>query len=123
MQNGIDTHQVDSLDQTSLDPHDTAAKLRAWRDKHRERRGLNDNGRVAGAYGNSAALMPDGSVQPSRLLRLKQVMDLMPLSRSTIYAMIARDEFPRQVSLGGGIVAWHEWEIARWIAERPAAQQ
>lgn len=93
-----------------------------WHDERREYgKAATERRSIKGAFGSTAVRMPNGSVQPARLLRLKQVMDLVPLSKSTIYALIAKGEFPQQVSLGGGIVAWREWEILRWIAERPAA--
>jgi prophage regulatory protein len=36
-----------------------------------------------------------------RLLRLPEVKHLTGLSKSTIYARIAEDSFPRQISHGG----------------------
>lgn len=59
--------------------------------------------------------------KPERLLRLPQVRDRVPMSRATIYEWVRRDKFPKPVNLGGGMVAWRESEIERWIAERPAA--
>lgn len=41
------------------------------------------------------------------------------LSRSTIYAEIAKGKFPIQVKLTGGrAVGWHEDAIRDWIAAR-----
>ena len=41
------------------------------------------------------------------------------LSRSTIYAEIARGRFPRQVKLTGArSVGWHEAAVIRWIESR-----
>jgi prophage regulatory protein len=43
------------------------------------------------------------------------------LSTSTLYALMARDEFPRQVSLGSGTaVGWVEAEVDQYIADRVA---
>jgi prophage regulatory protein len=53
-----------------------------------------------------------------RFLRLLAVKDRVALSRSTIYAKIAKGEFPRPVDLGGRIVAWKESEIEAWMQER-----
>lgn len=55
---------------------------------------------------------------PSVIIRLSDVLQRTGLSRSTIYNRIARNEFPRQVSLGARAVGWIEQEIERWIAER-----
>lgn len=53
-----------------------------------------------------------------RLIRLKEVVSRTGLARSTIYAMIAVDLFPRQVELTPSRSAWVESEIDAWIAER-----
>jgi prophage regulatory protein len=51
-------------------------------------------------------------------LRLRDVQLRVPYSRSSIYLMISRGEFPRQISLGGRAVAWLESEIDDWIESR-----
>ena len=56
---------------------------------------------------------------PDRLLRLPEVMGIVGLSRSTIYAMVEQGLFPQQVLLGQRAVAWWESEILAWIASRP----
>lgn len=62
-----------------------------------------------------------------RILRLRDVINVTGLSRSTIYAEIAKTSFPRQVQLTGSrSVGWHERDIAQWIQSRlstAAAQQ
>ncbi|MDB5738250.1 MAG: hypothetical protein JWO65_1918 [Sphingomonas bacterium] len=57
-----------------------------------------------------------------RLLRLKQVLDLIPVGRSTIYEWMAKSTFPQSVVMGGGIVAWRESGVHAWIAERPTTE-
>jgi prophage regulatory protein len=56
-------------------------------------------------------------VRPSiTILRRKQVESRTGLSRSSIYAMMAKDEFPKAVSLGGGrAVGWIENQIDQWL--------
>ena len=57
-----------------------------------------------------------------RLLRRLDVADLTSIrSRSTLYDMIRRGDFPPPVKLGRSS-AWRESEVRRWIADRPAAQ-
>jgi tRNA(fMet)-specific endonuclease VapC len=46
------------------------------------------------------------------ILRLKSVMSRTGLSRSTIYDLMSRGEFPRPVKLTGKAVAWPESAIA-----------
>lgn len=60
------------------------------------------------------------------LIRLPEVMKRTALSRSQIYELMDRGEFPRSVKITGArSVAWAEAEIAGWIAnllaEREAA--
>ncbi|MDK9425250.1 AlpA family transcriptional regulator [Vibrio parahaemolyticus] len=54
-----------------------------------------------------------------RFLRLKEVMSLTGLGRSTIYKFMADEtDFPRSVPLGGRAVAWVESEIEEWMESR-----
>lgn len=55
-----------------------------------------------------------------RIIRLKEVMKLTGLARSTIYKFIAANEFPVPLSLGGRCVGWLESEIHDWILARVA---
>ncbi len=53
-----------------------------------------------------------------RFLRLKEVMALTGLGRSSIYKFMEENTFPKSVSLGGRAVAWVESEIEDWMSER-----
>jgi prophage regulatory protein len=52
-----------------------------------------------------------------RLIRLKEVMRLTALSRSTIYSRMNEGQFPKPVSLGERAVAGVECEIEDWIED------
>ncbi|KZE25330.1 helix-turn-helix transcriptional regulator [Crenobacter luteus] len=54
------------------------------------------------------------------MLRLPEVMKLTGLSRSTLYALVQRGQFPRQIQLGARSVAWLSSDIEAWIAARIA---
>ncbi|MGX1101067.1 helix-turn-helix transcriptional regulator [Amorphus sp. MBR-141] len=54
-----------------------------------------------------------------RLLRLKEVVQLTGLSRSTLYRRVADGSFPRPRSLGPNAVAWRLSEVEAWIDELP----
>jgi len=56
------------------------------------------------------------------LIRLPLVKQRTGLSRSTIYAKIAMDEFPGPVNLGPRSVGWVDSEIDQWIADRVAVR-
>jgi len=54
-----------------------------------------------------------------RLMRLPEVMHRIPYSRAKIYEMIARNEFPAPVKLGGGRASfWRQSEVDRFISEK-----
>ncbi len=55
-----------------------------------------------------------------RLLRLKDVIEVVRLSRSEIYRLIALDRFPKPIPLGERAVAWTEDSINEWIESRIA---
>lgn len=57
-----------------------------------------------------------------RFMRLPEVLYTTGLSRSTVYEMIGRSQFPSQISLGGKNVAWLESEVEEWMAERIASR-
>lgn len=52
-----------------------------------------------------------------RFIRLKEVMRLTALARSTIYKKMKEGTFPKTVSLGDRAVAWIEGEIEDWIED------
>jgi len=52
------------------------------------------------------------------MLRVAQVIELTGLSRSTIYAMVKRGEFPANHSIGSRAVAWREAEVLQWLRDR-----
>lgn len=53
-----------------------------------------------------------------KLLRLADVRERVPYSRSTIYQKISRGEFPKPISIGERAVAWLESDIDAWIESR-----
>ncbi len=56
--------------------------------------------------------------QANRLLRLKQVVLKVGLSRSQIYKLIARGLFPEQTKIGPKISVWPEHAIDQWISRQ-----
>ena len=57
-----------------------------------------------------------------RAIRIKEVMQKVSLSQSTIYAMIAKGNFPSPFELTPGRVAWDEEEVDAWLATKKAAR-
>jgi prophage regulatory protein len=53
-----------------------------------------------------------------RIWRLPEVLNQTGLSRSTIYEMISRGDFPQQVKLGPRAVGWSSEDVVHWIDSR-----
>lgn len=53
-----------------------------------------------------------------KYLRIKQVAELVGLSRATIYNMEKAGTFPKKTPLGERAVAWRESEITAWMESR-----
>ena len=52
-------------------------------------------------------------------LRLQAVIRVTGLSRSTLYRLIADEQFPRPVRLGPRAVAWRRTDVEAWGEARP----
>ena len=53
-----------------------------------------------------------------QIIRLKDVMALTGLSRSTIYLRMVQGKFPNKINLGSRAVGWISSEVNEWIEER-----
>lgn len=56
-------------------------------------------------------------------LRLPAVMQRVGYSKSRLYALISRGEFPQPIRIGQRASAWLESEIDAWIAARVSASR
>jgi prophage regulatory protein len=57
---------------------------------------------------------------PRELERISTVIRRTGLSRSSVYALAARGDFPKQINLTPACVAWDRSEVDAWIAARIA---
>ena len=57
-----------------------------------------------------------------KFLRIQQFQSLVGLSRSQIYALISRGNFPKQVKVSEKASAWLESEVDSWMTERVASR-
>lgn len=53
-----------------------------------------------------------------KILRCRDVQEVTGLSRSTIYRMMDRDDFPRATKLGVRAIGWRQSAVADWIEGR-----
>ncbi|MHA6346723.1 helix-turn-helix transcriptional regulator [Roseivivax sp. CAU 1761] len=59
---------------------------------------------------------------PERHYCRPTVEELTGLSRSTIYSLMDRGDYPRPIKLSARIVAWPESRIDTWVAQRASRQ-
>ncbi len=53
-----------------------------------------------------------------KVIKLKEVMSLTGLSKTSIYKFAASNSFPKPIPLGGRAVGWIESEVQSWIESR-----
>jgi len=58
-------------------------------------------------------------LQPSVFLRMPAVVHMTGLGRSTIYRLVAEENFPPPVRLAKRAVAWRRVDVETWSAGRP----
>lgn len=57
----------------------------------------------------------DQQIQACRLLRLPQVLELIPVSKSTWWAGVKTGRFPKPLRLGERCTVWREKDIAALV--------
>jgi prophage regulatory protein len=50
-----------------------------------------------------------------RILRIKTVLELTGLSRSTLYRKVQRGEFPQQIKLSERCAGWRQSSVHAWM--------
>jgi prophage regulatory protein len=58
-----------------------------------------------------------------KLIKIKDILGRIPVSRSTLYNWIAAGKFPSQVHLGGYGAFWVEDEIDAWLTAQVDAER
>ena len=59
--------------------------------------------------------------QEKRLLRIDEVLEMVNISKSVLYEMMGRGEFPRPVRISRRAVGWPQQDIHDWLDSRPTA--
>lgn len=70
------------------------------------------------AFGGLLQAEASRTFAPDSILRLRPVMDISGLGRSSIYNYIKAGNFPRPRKLGARSVGWLASEIFEWVASR-----
>ena len=64
-----------------------------------------------------------GTIMSIKILRRPEVEQIVGLSRSTLYAMMAENTFPKPIKLGKRAIGWPDNVIAGWIEERTSGDK
>lgn len=67
-------------------------------------------------------ILNEQNAQNLRLIRRKEVQAKTGFGASSIYAEMAKGNFPKPIQISERRVAWLESEIDAWIAERIASR-
>lgn len=59
----------------------------------------------------------------TQIIRLPAVLERTGLGRSTLFAKIATNQFPRQIKLGARSSGWLAEDVDAWIQQRIAASR
>ena len=59
----------------------------------------------------------------AQIISMKQVIDLTTLSRSTIYRMILKNDFPQPIALSRTRNGFYLHEIENWLVNRPRTSE
>ena len=59
-------------------------------------------------------------LKPQKILRPKQVCELLGIPKSTLYPWIRDGEFPKPFNMGKRAVGWTEETINNWVLAKQA---
>lgn len=62
--------------------------------------------------------MEEAAEENIELIRINEVIRIIPLSKSNIYSMIKTGAFPKPINIGGRSVAWNRKDIKQWIEQK-----
>ena len=55
-----------------------------------------------------------------RFLRISEVIFVTGLSKATLYRLMAKGQFPKQIKISSGAVGWRESEVMDWLDQKTA---
>ncbi|MHB1285186.1 MAG: helix-turn-helix transcriptional regulator [Leptospirillum sp.] len=53
-----------------------------------------------------------------KILKIHQVVEIVGISRSSVYNMVQRNDFPKPLKLGSRSSGWLKSEVDAWIESR-----
>lgn len=74
-------------------------------------------------YTASPMVCSNPQVTTMKILRIKQVIEMTTLGRSTIYKYIKEGTFPKQIKMGARASGWLQADVENWILTRRCRDQ
>jgi len=68
--------------------------------------------------GKTVSSPPPSDSSQERIIRIKEVVELTGISRTTIWRLERSGKFPARVPLSSSIVGWRLVEVKHWISTR-----
>ena len=72
---------------------------------------------TAGCGSTPAATPSASSANDERLLRIRDVLNIVGLSRAHVYNLIKQGLFPRPIALGSNCARWVQSEVQAWVSD------
>ena len=69
-------------------------------------------------YRAQSSLQPINDNSVERIIRASELQKITGLSRTTLWRLENKGDFPRRIKLGAGSVGWRNSEVTQWIEQR-----
>ncbi|MFA7306032.1 MAG: AlpA family phage regulatory protein [Hyphomicrobium sp.] len=66
---------------------------------------------------------PTAALLSRKMIRMADVLKIVPATRQTLYRWIENGRFPKPVKLGDSVIGFCEAEVIAWLDARPRAGQ
>lgn len=60
-------------------------------------------------------------LNPIGMMRAKQVLELVPFGRASLWKFAKNGQFPAPIRVTGGITAWRNADVIKWLESQTAA--
>lgn len=60
-------------------------------------------------------------INPIGMMRAKQVLELVPFGRASLWKFAKSGQFPAPIRVTGGITAWRNADVIEWLESHTAA--
>lgn len=60
-------------------------------------------------------------LNPIGMMRAKQVLELVPFGRASLWKFAKSGQFPAPIRVTGGITAWRNKDVIQWLEAQSAA--